>query len=81
MNKKHEAEICPHCGSEYTEVDERYTDMGIDANQQEQMYLFEVRTCTECHKHFTDCYIIDYDGYFAEGENYDRNGEVMKNFD
>lgn len=74
MNKKHEAEICPFCGSEYTEVNERTTDMGIDENQQEQMYLFEERTCTECHKGFTDCYVINYDGYFANGKNFNVDG-------
>lgn len=75
MSAKRDCEVCPHCGSEYTEVNERATDLGFDKNQQTQLYLFEERTCTECHKSFTDCYILDYDGYIVGEHEYDRNGE------
>ena len=77
MSKKKCAEVCPYCGSEYTEVEERITDLGVDDNQQEHLYLFEARTCTECHKSFTDSYIIEYDGYIAEAREYDRNGKLV----
>lgn len=77
MVKKTDGEICPFCGSEYTEVEERSTDLGLNANQEIQMYLFECRTCTDCHEQFTDCYVLNYDGYFTNSTNYDRNGEVM----
>ena len=77
MSKKNFAEICPYCGSEYTEVEERVTDLCVDYNQQEHLYLFEARTCTECHKSFTDSYILEYDGYTAEAREYDRNGNLV----
>lgn len=77
MVKKTDGEICPYCDSEYTEVDERCVEVSLDANQQIQTYLFEHRTCTDCHEQFTDFYILSYDGYYANGTDYDRNGEKM----
>lgn len=77
MVKKTEGEICPYCGSEFSQVDERHTDLGYDANQEVQLYLFEHRTCTNCHRTFVDCYILKYDGYYNNEGNYDRNGEIM----
>lgn len=34
MVKKTDGEICPFCGSEYTEVEERCVDPSLDANQE-----------------------------------------------
>ena len=75
--RKTEGEICPYCGSEYTEVEEREINLGLDANGEIRTYLFEHRTCTDCHEQFTDYYLIEYDGYYANGTDYDRNGEIM----
>lgn len=77
MVKKTESEICPYCGSEYTEVEERCVEVSLDANQEIQTYLFEHRTCTHCHEQFTDFYILTYDGYYADGTDYNRNGEKI----
>ena len=77
MVKKTDGEICPFCGSEYTEVEEREVDLGLNANGELQTYLFEHRTCTDCHEYFTDYYALNYDGYFTGEASYDRNGEVI----
>lgn len=77
MVKKTEGEICPYCGSEYTDVEERDINLGLDANDEIRTYLFERRTCIDCHEQFTDCYTLNYDGYFTNNAIYDRNGEIM----
>ena len=77
MVKKTDGEICPYCGSEYTEVEERDINLGLDANGEMRTYLFERRTCTDCHEEFTDCYALNYDGYFTNKAIYDRNGEEI----
>lgn len=77
MVKKTEGEICPYCGSEYTECDERTVELGLNANGECQTYLFERCTCTQCHKRFTDYYLVEYDGYFTNEGTYDRNGEEI----
>lgn len=71
---KRDAEICPFCGSEFTDVEERNINLGHDANGEIRTYLFELRTCTDCHEQFTDYYLIEYDGYFTNEDTYDRNG-------
>lgn len=79
MVKKTEGEICPYCGSEYTDVEERDINLGLDANDEIRTYLFERRTCTDCHKQFTDFYLIEYDGYYTDEGTYDREGKEIDN--
>ena len=77
---KRDAEICPQCGSLFTDCEEREILFGLDNNQEPHLYLLEKRTCTECHEQFTDSFILEYDGYFIDEDEYDRDGiKITKN--
>lgn len=60
--------VCPFCGrNKYVECEEY--ELNSDTEIEFHFY------CTECDKSFVEYFKMEYDGYRAEGKEYNKNGE------
>lgn len=71
MNKKYRIGECPHCRSEKTAtIVEQVLSEGWTERK-----LAKIFVCYECGKHWAEKYCLRYEGYSADGENFDECGE------
>lgn len=71
MNKKDQIGECPHCHGRNTAVIvEQILSEGWTEHK-----LAKIFVCYECGKHWSEKYRLFYEGYSADGENFDEYGQ------
>lgn len=67
---KNKPSICPFCGKDDYISCEEYE---LISNTDIVFHFY----CTECDKSFSEYFTMKYDGYCADGKEYNENGEEV----